>query len=207
MDFIGKWSERTDLPARQFIAWLGITDRKYFKWKQRYGKALEHNAKIPRDHWLTEEEKQAIVDFYLQYPDEGYRRLTFMMMDRNIVAVSPATVYRVLSMKGLLGKKKSGAGRKNTGFEQPVKPHEHWHVDISYRYGGPLTSQVRSTTSAQCSTAATAPAFGNGRALGTPRVHDRGGGRTGHGAGAGGLSGRETQGDLRQRSAVYLPGF
>ena len=132
MDFIGKWSERTDLPAKQFVAWLEITESKYFKWKQRYGKALEHNAKLPRDHWLTEEEKQAIVEFYLQYPEEGYRRLTFMMMDRDIVAASPATVYRVLSMKGLLGKKKSGAGRKNTGFEQPVRPHEHWHVDISY---------------------------------------------------------------------------
>lgn len=83
MDFIGKWSERTDLPAKQFVAWLGITESKYFKWKQRYGKALEHNAKIPRDHWLTEEEKQAIVDFYVQYPEEGYRRLTLMMMDRN----------------------------------------------------------------------------------------------------------------------------
>jgi len=79
-------------------------------------------------------------------------------------------------MKGLLGKKKSGAGRKNTGFEQPVRPHEHWHVDISYRDGGPLTSQERSTTAARCSTAAAAPAVRNGRALGAPRVHDRCGG-------------------------------
>lgn len=37
-------------------------------------------------------------------PLEGYRRLTFMMLDRNIVAVSPASVWRVLSKTGLLKK-------------------------------------------------------------------------------------------------------
>ena len=48
-------------------------------------------------------EKQAILDFYRQYPLEGYRRLTFMMLD-DIVAVSPSSVWRVLSRAGLLRK-------------------------------------------------------------------------------------------------------
>jgi hypothetical protein len=30
-----------------------------------------------------------------QFPLEGYRRLTFMMLDRNVVAVSPSSAYRV----------------------------------------------------------------------------------------------------------------
>lgn len=30
-----------------------------------------------------------------KHPAEGYRRLTYMMIDENIVAVSPATTYRV----------------------------------------------------------------------------------------------------------------
>jgi len=41
-------------------------------------------------------EKQAIIQFHWQYRLEGYRRLTFMMLDRDIVAVSPASTYRVL---------------------------------------------------------------------------------------------------------------
>ena len=46
--------------------------------------------------------KQAIVDFHIQHPLEGYRRAAFMMLDQNIVAASPTSVYRVLSAKGLL---------------------------------------------------------------------------------------------------------
>jgi hypothetical protein len=43
---------------------------------------------------LEEWEKQAIIAFHLKNPLEGYRRLTFMMLDADIVAVSPASVWR-----------------------------------------------------------------------------------------------------------------
>ncbi len=54
-----------------------------------------------------------------------------MMIDDDIVAVSPSSVYRVLKKAGLLkrGQKES---KKGEGFEQPLVPHEHWHIDISY---------------------------------------------------------------------------
>ena len=38
---------------------------------------------FPATFWLEDWGKQAILDFHLQYPVEGYRRLTFMMLDRN----------------------------------------------------------------------------------------------------------------------------
>src|SRR5262249_7598027 len=41
---------------------------------------------------------------HLRNPLEGYRRLTFMMLDADIVAVSPSSVWRVLSQAGLLSK-------------------------------------------------------------------------------------------------------
>ena len=91
-----RWSDRSDLPAKQIVAWIGIAEQKFYDWKKRYGKVNEHNAWIPRDWWLEDWEKQAIIQFYQQHPDEGYRRLTFMMLDANVVAVSPSSVYRVL---------------------------------------------------------------------------------------------------------------
>jgi putative transposase len=112
--------------------WLGIATSKWHSWKNRYGKANEHNAWIPRDHWLEPEEKQAIVDFHARYPLEGYRRLTFMMLDADVVACSPASVYRVLSQAGLLERHNAKPSSKGKGFVQPLKPHEHWHVDVSY---------------------------------------------------------------------------
>lgn len=116
----------------RFIAWLGIAPSKYYDWQCRYGKANEHNALIPRDFWLEDWEKQAIVDFHLEHPLEGYRRLTFMMLDRDVVAVSPSSVYRVLSAADLLRRWNGKSSKKGTGFVQPLKPHEHWHIDVAY---------------------------------------------------------------------------
>jgi len=55
-----------------------------------------------------------------------------MMIDSNSVAVSPATVYRVLKEAGRIGRANHKPSLKGTGFVQPIKPHEHWHIDISY---------------------------------------------------------------------------
>ena len=126
------WTEKTELPAKQFVAWLGIRESKFYDWRLRYGKVNEHNAWMPRDWWLEEWEKQAILKFHFDHPLEGYRRLTFMMLDANIVAVSPSSVYRVLRKAGLMDRRNVKPSRKGTGFEQPVQPHDHWHIDISY---------------------------------------------------------------------------
>ena len=114
------------------IPWIGITRSKFYDWRSRYGKVNEHNALVPRDAWLTLSERQAIVDYYRDHPLEGYRRLTYMMMDEDIVAVSPSSVYRVLTNAGLLRRWNGKPSKKGTGFIQPLKPHEHWHCDISY---------------------------------------------------------------------------
>lgn len=114
------------------IRWLGIAPSKYYDWQNRYGKANEHNALIPRDFWLADWEKQAIIEFFKKHPLEGYRRLTFMMLDQDVVAVSPSSVYRVLRAADLLRRWNGKTSKKGTGFVQPLKPHEHWHIDVSY---------------------------------------------------------------------------
>lgn len=115
-----------------FIAWLGLREGKFYDWKQRYGKVNEHNAWIPRDFWLMDWEKQAIIDFHGENPKEGCRRLAFMMLDADVVAVSPSSVWRVLKGAGLLQPWNKSESKKGTGFHQPSKPHEHWHIDVSY---------------------------------------------------------------------------
>jgi transposase InsO family protein len=132
VDFVRDWSEKTELPVDRFVGWLGIARGKFFDWRQRYGKANEHNALVPRDHWLEDWEKRAIIDFHQRNPLEGYRRLAFMMLDQDVVAVSPASVYRVLSGAGLLDRWNRKPSKKGTGFVQPLAPHEHWHIDIAY---------------------------------------------------------------------------
>ena len=72
------------------------------------------------------------MNFARQHPLEGYRQLTFMMLDADVVACSPASVYRVLKKAGLLAGQALKPTKKGTGFVQPLQPHEHWHVDVSH---------------------------------------------------------------------------
>ena len=132
IDFVQAWSEKTELAVERFIGWIGIARGKFFDWRKRYGKANEHNALVPRDHWLTPEEQQAIIAFHDRFPLEGYRRLTFMMIDQDVVAASPSSVYRVLARAGVLDRWNRKPSKKGTGFVQPLRPHEHWHIDIAY---------------------------------------------------------------------------
>jgi transposase InsO family protein len=132
VDYVNRWTVRAEVPATKLVAWLGIGSSKFYDWKERYGKVNEHNGQVPRDWWLEDWEKQAILDYQQQYPLEGYRRLTFMMLDDDVVAVSPSSVYRVLKQAGVLARQNTSPSKKGTGFVQPIVPHEHWHVDISY---------------------------------------------------------------------------
>lgn len=132
VDFIKDFHELTDISTTCLLKWLGLASSKFYDWINRYGMANEHNGKIPRDWWLEEWEKEAIKNFYIKHPDEGYRRLTYMMLDEDIVACAPSTTYRVLKGYGLLDKRTVKPSKKGTGFNQPDKPHEHWHIDITY---------------------------------------------------------------------------
>lgn len=132
VDFVARWSSLTEIPAKQFVAWLGIAKGKFYDWKKRYGKANEHNGKVPRDHWLEPWERDAIVAYFDAHPLEGYRRLAFMMLDADVVAVSPSTAYRVLRAAGRLDRWNPKPSKKGTGFVQPLRPHQHWHIDIAY---------------------------------------------------------------------------
>jgi putative transposase len=132
VDFVRSWSDKTEIPMTRFLPWIGIGTSKFYDWKDRFGKVNEHNAWVPRDHWLTDDEKERLRAFARGHPLEGYRRLTFMMLDADVVACSPASSYRVLKAAGLLAGQTPRTTKKGTGFVQPLVPHQHWHVDVSY---------------------------------------------------------------------------
>jgi transposase InsO family protein len=131
VDFIRYWAPRAELPVTRLLVGLGLGRSKWATWKARYGQVNAHNAWIPRDFWLEDWEKQAIIAFYQDHPLEGYRRLTYRMLDADIVAVSPTSVYRVLKAAGLLRVWAPKPSTKGRGFHQPETAHPHWHVDIA----------------------------------------------------------------------------
>jgi transposase InsO family protein len=127
-----KWKEKTGRSKKEMTRIIGISQSKLSEWKRRYGVENRHNGKLPRYYWLEDWEKAEIVRYYLSHPGEGYRRVTYMMMDEDIVAVSPSTVYRVLKEAGVMRKWGRNGGKGGKGYIQPGGAHEEWHTDISY---------------------------------------------------------------------------
>ncbi len=132
VDFVRALKDTTEIGQQRIVHWLGVNRSKFYEWKRRYGKANEHNGLVPRDFWLEPWERDAIAAYFIEHPTEGYRRLTYMMMDEDVAAVSPATTYRTLKNADLLDQRIVKKSKKGTGFEQPLQPHEHWHIDITY---------------------------------------------------------------------------
>ena len=83
MDFVRRWSEKTEVGAGRF----NCVARHHRQQVLRLAGTLRQSERTQR-LW----EKQAIIGFHLKNPLAGYRRLTFMMQDADIVAVSPSSV-------------------------------------------------------------------------------------------------------------------
>lgn len=132
VSFIRKWSSKSGIPMKTYCDWLSIRPNKLDSWNKRLGEPNKHNAIQPRKTWLLEWEKQAIINYFHQHQEIGYRRLCYMMLDEDVVAVSPSSVYRVLSSNGFLKRWNNTSSKKGNGFEGPDKPHQHWHLDITY---------------------------------------------------------------------------
>lgn len=132
VEFVADWSKRTGLKMVLIVGWLGIAASTFHDWQRRVGQPNRHNAAVPRDFCILPEERATILSWHDRCPDDGYRRLSYIMLDADAVAVSPATVYRVLSAAGRLRPVAREPSKKGTGFHQPSVPHQHWHIDITY---------------------------------------------------------------------------
>lgn len=96
-------TSRTHITLKRVLGWVGLKKNKYHQWKKRMGLPNNHNGKIPRWTWILPWERDAIIAYRRKHPEEGYRRMTYMMLDENVVAVSPSTTYQVLKSEGLCG--------------------------------------------------------------------------------------------------------
>ncbi|HOX40242.1 MAG TPA: IS3 family transposase [Candidatus Brocadiia bacterium] len=126
------WSARSEFPIRRLLQWLDLPASKFYDWRRRYSRPNGQHASVPQGHRLEEWERRAIVEFFDLNPTQCHRRLAYMMLDQNIAAASPATVYRVLKQAGRIKPPKCRRTGKGKGFDQPDGPHKHWHIDLIY---------------------------------------------------------------------------
>ncbi len=133
VDFVALITDKTNYSVKQLLTLIDIHSAKFYSWIGRKGIRNNHNGHIPKENWLLPSERDAIINYAKSHTAEGYRRLTYMILDENIAAVSPSSTYRVLKAAGLLNRwNKVKTTSKGKGFVQPTLPHQHWHTDIKY---------------------------------------------------------------------------
>lgn len=132
--FVDKVTGKTNYSCKSLLGIININSGKYYSWKGKENLENSHNKLLPKGNWALPEERDAVISYAKKHPGNGYRRLTYMMIDEDIAALSPSTVYRILKKEGLLNKwnNTKATSSKGHGFTQPTVPHQHWHIDIKY---------------------------------------------------------------------------
>ncbi|RLC63226.1 MAG: IS3 family transposase [Chloroflexi bacterium] len=130
--------ERAQQQSGQPLCWIlgemGLTRSVYYDWleKARTG-SLADRVVVPRSPLVAlPEEIEAAVAYAEAHPREGYRRLTWMMVDEDVVYLTPSTVYRILDRYDLLYRWKRPEPGQGRRVPEASYPDEVWHVDLMY---------------------------------------------------------------------------
>lgn len=120
-------------PIRRILRHLEIAPASYHRWGSRDVAPAPARASPGSPYEVLPAERRAIIDYALAHPEVRHRELAWKMLDENVVAVSPSTVYRVLGEANLVCRwiprgRRKGAGRA----APPTKPDQRWQTDIRY---------------------------------------------------------------------------
>ena len=137
MDDINLQMKRTKYKLTRLLNLYGISKSKYYSW--RNAKSSSHLPPLNQNRRnnilsILPYEEQKVICFRKDHKDIGYRKLTYMMIDQNIVYLSESMTYKALSRHNMLyGWHKSESNTASKEYEnKPKHVHDHWHTDIAY---------------------------------------------------------------------------
>jgi transposase InsO family protein len=76
-------------------------------------------------------ERTAVIAYALAHPQDGYRRLTWQMLDAGVAALSESSVFRILAEADLPSRSKRSRSL-GSAPPRPTQPNERWHTDLIY---------------------------------------------------------------------------
>lgn len=124
---------RTGWTIRRILHHLGLTKARYRDWtkRQQTGALADHSPRPPLLDGILAMERAAVIAYALTHPQDGYRRLTWQMIDADVAYLSASSVYRILREADLLRRWKRSAS-VGQAPAAPTRPHERWHTDLMY---------------------------------------------------------------------------
>jgi putative transposase len=125
--------KRTGFPIAKLLKLYGIVASTYYGWFKADKSVKSQRPKRSNNNKaLLSEEVEAVKTFRIFYPEEGYRKLTWMMVDQNVAFIPETTVYRLLKGLNMLSMGVSGDKAGKEYENKPLYVHHHWHTDIAY---------------------------------------------------------------------------
>ena len=124
---------RTGWTVRRILGRLGLARATYRAWVGRAACATlaDRPTAAPGLDAILPEETAAVLAYALAHPQDGYRRLTWQMLDADVAYLSASSVYRILCDADLLYRWKR-AGHVGAAPAPPTRVHERWHTDLMY---------------------------------------------------------------------------
>jgi hypothetical protein len=117
---VDSMQKKTGLCLGKILSFAGLSTSTWNEWHRRLDVETKHNHDTPKRNWTTPKETEAIIKFCTENKDplRGYRYLTWMMVDMNVAAVLPSTVYNMMCRHELFKKRAAPAESKKKGYVQ-----------------------------------------------------------------------------------------
>lgn len=133
LTLIATTQTRTGWTIRRILPRLGLSQARYRDWtkRQQAGALADRPTRPPRVDGILPVERAAVSGYALAHPKDGYRRLTWQMIDADVAYLSESSVYRILREADLLYRSKRSAS-SGAVPAKPTRPHERWHTDLMY---------------------------------------------------------------------------
>jgi putative transposase len=122
------------------VARLGLSETTYCRWRARQETGFLTDRVVIRQRRVpapTPAEEESVCGYALVHPQIGYKRLTWQMVDEDVVYLREYQVYRILSSHDLLRRSEIVEPETLRRPPEPKRPDQVWHVDLMYLYIAP----------------------------------------------------------------------
>ena len=101
MTSVKRISDQYKVAQLVLIVASGVGISTFYQWERQLGMQRLMRTRKPPRSGLTSDEKLDIIANSMEHPGEGWRRLSYMMIDENVAFASSSTVVRVLKKENL----------------------------------------------------------------------------------------------------------